>query len=57
MNTYQGKIIGFNPIRHVGEYRINDNLSFAFQKKPNCFHRTMTKILLGWVWIDYEESE
>jgi hypothetical protein len=25
---------------------------FAVYKKPNTFHRLMTKILLGWDWLD-----
>lgn len=44
-------------LKAVGCYEINSHLRFTFYKKPHWFHRKITKILLGWVWIDYEEKE
>jgi hypothetical protein len=42
------------PPPSVGEYQILGHLSFHFPKKPNWFHRMMTRLLLGWVWIDHD---
>lgn len=39
----------------VGEYSICNWLVFTFPKKPNWFHRTMTRIFFGWVWKDYKK--
>lgn len=38
--------------KDVGKYIVNNNLTFAFNKKPSLFHRCMTKLLLGWKWKD-----
>ncbi len=37
---------------NAGSYTINTNLQFTFDNKPNIFHRTFTRILLGWKWKD-----
>lgn len=47
----------FKPIKYVGNYVINDVLHFSFQKKPNWFHRKMTRLLLGWKWVDHKETK
>ncbi len=39
---------------NAGSYTINTNLQFTFDKKPNLFHRTFTRVLLGWKWTDNE---
>jgi hypothetical protein len=36
----------------VGCWRMNGNFHVYVTEKPNWFHRKMTKLLLGWVWID-----
>lgn len=41
----------FNP-KKVGYYKINKGLHIYFTNKPNWFHRFMTKLLLGWQWVD-----
>lgn len=46
-NTYE-----FAVQNQAGKYRVNVNLTFGFEKKPNLFNRLMTRILLGWVWED-----
>lgn len=51
------KINIINISKTIGEYRINDILSFTFTKRPSSFHILMTRILLGWKWIDYKEKE
>jgi hypothetical protein len=48
--------MNFNLPKHVGCYIINNELNFCFYKKPNIFHRFMTKILLGWKWKCYKEE-
>lgn len=46
------KTYTFQGPEYVGEYIINNNFYVAFTNKPNWFHRTMTKMLLGWKWKD-----
>ena len=36
--------------KYKGYYSINNNLRISFEKKPNWFHRIMTRLLLGWRW-------
>ncbi len=31
---------------------VNQGFVIKFIKKPNIIHRTFSKLLLGWVWID-----
>ena len=40
-----------NP-EYVGKYEITPNFHVYLQTKPFWLHRYMTKILLGWVWVD-----
>jgi hypothetical protein len=42
----------FQVSEQVGKFIVNTNLTFGFAKKPNLFHRWMTRLLLGWVWKD-----
>lgn len=42
----------FVPPPAVGSYKIGEFLAFNFPVKPNWFHRMMTRILLGWKWVD-----
>jgi hypothetical protein len=42
----------FNIEKIAGYYVINDGLRVQFKQKPNWFHRIMTKLLLGWKWVD-----
>lgn len=37
---------------NVGCWRMNGNFQVYVTEKPSWFHRKMTKLLLGWVWID-----
>ena len=43
---------GFIEYNHAGWYEVNNNLMIAFEERPLFFHRLMTKIFLGWKWID-----
>lgn len=48
-------------IVYVGGYRIGsrnnrDGYFFSFERKPNWFHRTMTRVCLGWEWIDANKN-
>ena len=38
----------------VGRYEIGKDTGtwFSLLKKPNWFHRTMVRLILGWVWKD-----
>jgi hypothetical protein len=36
----------------VGCWRISGDFHVHVSERPNWFHRKMTKLLLGWVWID-----
>lgn len=38
--------------QYVGYWRVNDYFYISVFKRPNRFHRMMTKLLLGWVWVD-----
>jgi len=46
------------PEEPVGGYDVTGNgggpwsVMFMMRKKPNWFHRQMSRILLGWVWVD-----
>jgi hypothetical protein len=42
----------FTVPKTIGKYTINRELHFHFAHKPNWFHRTMTRLLLGWEWKD-----
>ena len=52
----------FTPsITYAGGYRIGsrnnrDGYFFSFERKPNWFHRTMTRVCLGWEWIDANKN-
>jgi hypothetical protein len=39
------------PPKIVGYWKIGD-LQVSTTKKPTWFHRTMTRVLLGWGWRD-----
>jgi hypothetical protein len=41
-----------NMPKAVGYWGISGNFQVSVTEKPNWFHRKMTKLLLGWVWID-----
>lgn len=41
----------FIPPRIVGYWKIVD-LQVSASRKPNWFHRMMTRVLLGWEWRD-----
>ena len=49
---YVFNICRLYPPKDAGVYIINENLHFNFYKKPNLFHRWMTRLLLGWTWKD-----
>ena len=36
----------------VGCWRISGDFHVHVSKHPNWFHRKMTKLLLGWEWVD-----
>lgn len=36
----------------VGCWRINGNFHVHVAERPSWFHRKMTKLLLGWIWVD-----
>ena len=38
--------------KFVGQWLITPNFKVSLEKKPNWFHRKMTKLLLGWTWRD-----
>ena len=42
----------YTPPPPVGSYEIGKKVFVLFTKKPNWFHRKMTRILLGWKWVD-----
>lgn len=42
----------FRDHKKAGYYKINKGLHIEFTRKPNWFHRFMTKLLLGWQWED-----
>lgn len=44
------------PSKHVGKYVVNDNLHIYFKTKPSLVNRLFTRLLLGWKWVDIEES-
>lgn len=47
------KIVGYYGIsKRSNEINYTHELQIYFTKKPNWFHRMMTKILLGWEWFD-----
>ena len=43
-----------NLSKYVGKWEIGkgNRIFFFTLKKPNWFHRKMTQLILGWVWID-----
>lgn len=43
---------------YVGHYCLGGNQGFcvSFEKKPNWFHRTMMRVLLGWEYIDITKN-
>lgn len=44
--------IFYVPPPPVGSYEIGKQVFFHFPEKPNWFHRKMTRLLLGWKWVD-----
>ena len=44
----------YNPYKYVGTYELGKDSGtyFSLLKKPNWFHRTMVRLILGWVWKD-----
>ena len=47
------KIVGYYGIsKRSNEINYTHEVQIYFTKKPNWFHRMMTKILLGWEWFD-----
>ena len=44
--------------KYVGGYRIGGpiGLQINFEKKPIWLHRVMMRVLLGWEWIDGENT-
>ena len=44
--------------KYVGGYRIGGptGLQINFQRKPIWLHRVMMRLLLGWEWIDGENT-
>ena len=38
--------------KYVGTYHITVGFSISLEKKPLWLHRYMTRILLGWKWVD-----
>jgi len=44
----------YNPFKYVGTYELGKDSGtyFSLLKKPNWFHRTMVRLILGWVWKD-----
>jgi hypothetical protein len=45
--------------KYVGMYEIGKDSGtwFSLFKKPNWFHRTMVRLILGWVWKDINENK
>lgn len=41
--------------KYVGQWIVGPSVRFSLEKKPSWLHRTMTKLLLGWEWRDYNE--
>ena len=48
------KVNTINLPTYVGSYEIGKDTGtwFSLLKKPNWFHRTMVRLILGWVWKD-----
>jgi hypothetical protein len=48
------KVDTINLPTFVGSYEIGKDTGtwFSLLKKPNWFHRTMVRLILGWVWKD-----
>lgn len=47
--------------KSIGGYRIhpssdNGNVIFSVPRKPNWFNRMMVKLILGWEWVDSEDT-
>jgi hypothetical protein len=38
--------------KYIGGYTIVEGFVVSTVKKPNWFHRTMCKLILGWEWRD-----
>lgn len=36
----------------TGRDGLTHSINFTFYKKPNMFHRTMTRLILGWTWFN-----
>lgn len=60
-NEFKPHFENFNlvsPPREVGGYDITGgdgksfSIMFMMRKKPNWFHRKMTRLFLGWSWVD-----
>lgn len=41
--------------KQVGHYAITPSLVFVMYERPNWFHRSMTRLLLGWKWADIKD--
>jgi len=61
LHVLSNQTLCITPKKSVGYYGISKRsneinhtheLQIYFTKKPNLFHRMMTKILLGWEWFD-----
>ncbi len=54
----QGNFAYLHPKKYVGGYRIGGPLGWQInlEKKPIWLHRVMTRVLLGWEWIDGEKT-
>jgi len=48
------KILTLQLPTYVGMYEVGKDSGtwFSLLKKPNWFHRTMVRLILGWVWKD-----
>ena len=48
------KVNTINLPTYVGRYEIGKDTGtwFSLLKKPNWFHRTMVRLILGWIWKD-----
>ena len=37
---------------YVGYWKVIDSFNVQSCTKPNCFHRFMNRLLIGWKWVD-----
>lgn len=44
--------VKFHVPKTVGYWRINESFQVHVAKRPNRLNRAMTKLLLGWEWVD-----